>query len=343
MRILITGICGFVGSALARALKRCLSGVEIHGIDNLMRPGSETNVEPLRRLGIDARHGDIRFEAAFASLPPADWIIDAAAIPSVLAGTAGDSRLLVDHNLASIVNVLEFARQHRAGLLLLSSSRVSSISALCALPLSVEDGAFISSHNGLDENFPTTPPISLYGATKLACETMALEYGHAFGFPVWITRCGVMAGAGQFGTAQQGIFSYWINSHLRRRPLRYTGFDGTGHQTRDALHPDDLCRLLLAQMNSPRTTGQRIYTAGGGPANAFSLRQLTRWCDQRFSPHAPTADPTPRPYDVPWVVMDNSAAARDFSWSPRIGIHQILEEIAAHAEAHPHWLEISGQ
>lgn len=47
---------------------------------------------------------------------------------------------------------------------------------------------------------------------------MALEYGAAFDFPVWITRCGVLAGAGQFGTPDQGIFAYWINAHLRRRP-----------------------------------------------------------------------------------------------------------------------------
>ena len=42
-------------------------------------------------------------------------------------------------------------------------------------------------------------------STKLAAETVALEYGEAFGFPVWIDRCGVLAGAGQFGRADQGV------------------------------------------------------------------------------------------------------------------------------------------
>ena len=36
------------------------------------------------------------------------------------------------------------------------------------------------------ESFPTSPPVSLYGATKLASETLALEYGDAFEFPVWV-------------------------------------------------------------------------------------------------------------------------------------------------------------
>src|SRR5438309_7783281 len=93
---------------------------------------------------------------------------------------------------------------------------------------------------GVTGRFSTAAPISLYGATKLASEIMALEYGAAFNFPVWITRCGVLAGAGQFGTPDQGIFSFWINAHLRRKPLRFIGFGGKGHQSRDAFHPRDL-------------------------------------------------------------------------------------------------------
>lgn len=352
MKILITGICGFVGSALARCLKAGLPDVHISGIDNLMRPGSETNVQPLKRLGVDFRHGDIRSAADVSALPHADWVIDAAANPSVLAGLSSDSRLLFEHNLGAVGNVLEYCRERRAGLLLLSSSRVYSIPELCSIPLAVVDARFVPdphallprglTPDGLTTDFSTAPPVSLYGATKLACETVALEYGEAFGFPVWITRCGVLAGAGQFGTAQQGIFSFWINSHLRRRPLRYIGFEGTGHQTRDALHPDDLCRLLLSQMACSRTDGPRLYTAGGGPQNAMSLRQLTAWCDQRFQPWQPSVDPAPRRYDVPWVAMDSAAAQRDFGWTPQISIHDILEEIAVHAETHPHWLELSG-
>ena len=61
-------------------------------------------------------------------------------------------------------------------------------------------------------------PLSLYGASKLASETLILEYGECFGFPVWINRCGVLAGAGQFGKADQGIFSFWIHSFKEKIP-----------------------------------------------------------------------------------------------------------------------------
>jgi CDP-paratose 2-epimerase len=354
MKILITGICGFAGTALAERLRSQAEGLELVGIDNLMRPGAEINRRRMRRLGVRFFHGDLRVASDVSALPACDWVIDAAANPSVLAGV-GDkagSRQLFEHNLASLGNVLEYCRQHGAGLVLLSTSRVFSIDALASLPLAEKDGAFVLdaaralpagvSASGIDTGFPTTPPLSLYGATKLASEVMALEWGGAFDFPVWINRCSVLAGAGQFGTPEQGIFSYWLNAHLRRRPLRYIGFQGKGLQTRDALHPGDLAELLLRQMRCTRTGGQRVYVAGGGPANAISLAQLTAWCDARFGPHPVTPDPLPRRFDVPWVAMDNAHAMRDFGWQLRTPLAAILEEVAAHAEAHPDWLELSG-
>ena len=353
MKILITGICGFVGSALAEFFLERTEGVQVAGIDSLIRSGAETNRIRLQRLGVKFIHGDLRAASDLAALGPADWVIDAAANPSSLAGLAGaaSSRQLFEHNLVALGNVLEFCKQYRAGLLLLSSSRVYSIAALAAIPLEVRDRAFTLdlskpltlglSSGGIGPDFSTLHPVSLYGATKLASEMLALEYGSAFGFPVWITRCGVLAGAGQFGTANQGIFAYWINAHLRRRALRYIGFHGKGYQARDAFHPRDLAALLAAQMNTTRSDGQRVYTAGGGPENTMSLAQLTAWCDERFGPHSPSVELQPRPYDIPWLAMDNRETTRDFDWRLETPLPGILDEIAAHAENHPDWLDLS--
>jgi CDP-paratose 2-epimerase len=198
------------------------------------------------------------------------------------------------------------------------------------------------SSEGIGPAFSTEAPVSLYGSTKLACEILALEYSLAFDFPVWVNRCGVMTGAGQFGTPDQGIFAFWVNAHLRRRPLKYIGFDGRGKQVRDALHPADLAELLIAQMQSGRKSGRRIYTAGGGKENAMSLAQLNTWCDARFAPFIPASDIRPRQYDIPWVIMDNFEAHQDFAWIPKISLPEALSEIADHAEAHPDWLERSG-
>ncbi len=353
MRILITGICGFVGSTLTRALLESAENLQITGVDNFIRPGSELNRRELAKLGVKIIHADVRSATDFETLPAADYVIDAAANPSVLAGVDGktSSRQLLEHNLWGTVNILEYCKAHRAGLILLSTSRVYSVASLAALPVEIHQRAYQPKSGakspegltvaGVSETFSTTPPVSLYGSSKLASEAIALEYGETFQFPVWINRCGVLAGAGQFGKADQGIFSYWINAHLRHRPLKYIGFDGQGHQVRDCLHPRDLVPALLAQMKHHGEDRPRIANFSGGAANAMSLAQLTGWCDARFGKHAVTSDANPRPFDIPWMVLDSSLAQKTWDWSPKILLPQILEEIAGHAERSPGWLDIS--
>jgi CDP-paratose 2-epimerase len=328
----------------------------IVGIDNLLRPGSESNRAALRAAGIEFIHGDLRMRSDVDALPDCDWVVDAAANPSVLAGVDGRSsaRQLGEHNLNGTVNVLEYCRERKAGLVLLSTSRVYSVRHLSALPVAERDGAFVLdperslpagvTRAGVEESFPVRQPISLYGATKLCSEIMAVEYGGAFQFPVWVNRCGNLAGAGQFGTAEQGIFSYWIHSHVRRARLRYIGFGGRGYQVRDAFHPSDLAELIYLQIrrSPPGSREDVIYNAGGGASNSMSIAQLAKWCDDRFGKHAAGADAASRPFDIPWMVMDSRRAADDFGWAPRRSLGSILDEIAEHALEHPEWSALCG-
>jgi len=351
VRILVAGICGFVGGQVALGLQRRMPDADIWGIDNLIRPGSQLTRPALTRARIRVRHGDVRCASDFETLGDFDWVIDAAANPSVLAGMDGrtSSRQLIEHNLIGTINLLEFCRQRRAGLLLLSTSRVYSIDVLSALPLTVVDEGFVpadgtwpagSSSEGLTEAFSTAAPISLYGATKLASEALALEYGSAFELPVVIDRCGVIAGAGQFGTAEQGVFSFWIGSWTARRSLAYLGFGGTGHQVRDALHPDDLAGLIHLQLGRG-TAASGVWNVGGGRSRALSLAQLSRWCRERLGNHSVRADPTQRRWDVPWVVIDSRRAAGTFGWRPSRSLDAMLTDIAAHYADHPEWLDLS--
>jgi len=371
MKILITGICGFAGSVLARTLLEHQPGLQLTGIDNLSRKGSETNLEPLRQCGIPVHVGDICDPAALGVLVPADYIIDCAANPSVLAGVDGRSSSLsvIQQNLYGTVNLLEICKSWNAGFILLSTSRVYSIPPLATLPLSETDSRFAPvfrpqdsqqtsgnvqvvtgipglSSGGVSEAFPTAAPISLYGSSKLCSEALALEYGSTFGFPVWINRCGVLAGAGQFGKADQGIFSYWIHSWKSGRPLRYIGFGGSGKQVRDCLHPKDLVGIILQQLKSQPEECGRIRNLSGGINNSMSLLELSAWCHHRFGPSRSEVDLShsdaneSRPFDIPWLVLDSSMAASKWNWKPSTRLNDVLEEIASHAESHPDWLDL---
>ena len=355
MKILITGSCGFVGSTVALELRKRgeANEVDVIGIDNLSRRGSEINCPVLKQSGVRFVHGDLRLVSDLEAIGEVDWVIDAAANPSVLAGVDGrtSSRQLIEHNLQGTLNLLEFCKARRAGLILLSTSRVYSVASLAKIPVEVVNDAFrpiesaTNSHGlsqrGISEAFPTTAPVSLYGATKVASEQLALEYGGSFGFPVWVNRCGVLAGAGQFGRSDQGIFSFWINSWIRNRPLKYIGFSGHGHQVRDCLHPRDIVPLLLAQMSDAGHKVDPVINLGGGVSNSLSLAQLSAWCETRFGSRKVTADSAPRPFDAPWLVMDCSLANELWNWRAETPIVAILDEIAAHAEANPQWLQLS--
>jgi CDP-paratose 2-epimerase len=350
MRVLVTGICGFVGSTLARGLREGWPDWEVVGLDNFVRPGSETNRQALRQLGVKLFHGDVRSPSDLETLPRCDWIIEAAANPSVLAGVDGktSSRQLIEHNLVGTINMLELLKNWRCGFTILSTSRVYSIRALAVIPVEAQGDRFAPSAGaripgfsaqGVAEDFSTEPPLSLYGSSKRASELLACEYAESFDLPVFVLRCGVLAGAGQFGKIDQGIFSYWIHCYCRRRPLKYIGFDGAGRQVRDCLHARDLLPLITQQITKPRTAAPRVINVSGGLGQSASLRQLSTWCEQRFGPHPIAAEPRNRPFDVPWLVLDSSRAAQVWGWKPQTSLEAIWTEIAQHAEQNPDWLE----
>jgi len=359
VKILVTGCCGFTGFRVLNRLRAAFAGavpsVEWTGVDSLIRPGSEINRRTLAESGVRVIHADVRSTSDMDSLPPADWVIDAAASPSVLAGTDGQtsSRQIVEHNLLGTVNLLEYCRRCSSGLILISTSRVYSIEALRELPLEVSGSAFrvvesaagaallAASNAGVTERFSTAAPVSLYGATKLASEALALEYQSAFGIPVWINRCGLLAGEGQFGRPDQGIVAWWIHSWQQRRPLKYLGFGGVGHQVRDCLHPDDLADLLLLQMTQSATDRPRLLNVSGGASHAFSLRELSAWCAARFGSHDVQSVDSDRAFDVPWLVLDSSRARAAWDWHPQIARDDLFERIARFAEQNPEWLDLS--
>jgi CDP-paratose 2-epimerase len=332
MRILITGVCGYVGSRIAAGVADRMAGVEIVGMDNLSRRGAETNLPALKKLGVRFYHGDMRMQSDLLALPACDWAIDCAANPTVLAGLSADSGCspgqLLEHNLVGTLHLLEYCRGHGCGLILLSTSRVYSTEALAGIPLREDATRFRASppfpsnmrgvsEHGIAEEFSTSPPLSLYGATKLASEVLALEYAIAFAFPLWIDRCGVIGGPGQLARIDQGIFSYWVYACASGRPLKYIGFGGEGKQVRDCVTAEDIADLIVRQVGDPSRSVPRVLNVGGGVDGALSLREVTQLCESFFGRKCAVEHSTEtRLYDIPYFVTDTRRVHEAWDWKP---------------------------
>ena len=338
MRILITGGAGFVGGALARSFLRDSHQVVL--FDNLRRRGSEWNLAGLTADGAVFAHGDVRNSADLDALDGKfDLLIEASADPSVHAGIGDSPRYVLDTNLVGALNCLEFARKRCGALVFLSSSRVYSIEQLRSLPLEAKATRLDLSETaeeipgvgaaGISERFSTDGPRSYYGASKLAAELLCQEYGAFGGLRVVINRCGVIAGPGQFGRTDQGVFTLWVARHHFGRPLRYTGFGGKGLQVRDLLHPDDLADLIKIQIDAWDRVAGRTFNVGGGRAGSVSLQEFTALCRNVTGREVPVdADDVTAAVDVPWYITDHAGISTALGWSPARRPETIVQEIA---------------
>jgi CDP-paratose 2-epimerase len=338
MRVVITGGAGFVGSCLALSFRTEHPTAEIHAFDNLKRRGSEMNLERFRRHDIRFLHGDVRQPDDLAALPPTfDVLIDASAEPSVLAGLDGSPSYVLGTNLTGTINCLELARARAKALVFLSTSRVYSIAPLRELGLDEQPTRLALSAKqtspgvgpaGISEAFPVHLPRSLYGATKLASELLVQEYAATYGLAAVINRCGVIAGPGQFGKVDQGVFTLWVANHVFGKPLRYTGFGGTGKQVRDLLHPDDLFRAIGLQLGAIDRLAGETFNLGGGPGGSTSLCELTALCQKASGRSVPIArEPDSAKVDIPYYVSDFTKAERAFGWRPRKNVEDIVTAI----------------
>lgn len=339
MKILVTGSAGFLGNYVCNYFHE--KGHIMYGIDNLSRKGSRLNLKNQKSLSLFF-YGDISNpkDLSFIDDLDIDWIIDCAAEPSVLAGTDGGTKDLINNNLISTINLLEICSKKKCGFILMSTSRVYSIKDLSELPIDKLPTRFHPTKL-VNEEFSTKPPVSLYGSTKLTSELLALEYSKLFNFPLFINRCGVIAGAGQFGKIDQGIFSYWIYSWLRKDNLKYFGFDGSGRQMRDLIHPKDICDVLDKQMDIREVNEEPIYCLGGGLINSMSLLELTEWCKENIDStnNEPESFPIDRPFDIPVFAMDSKKAENRWNFKITVHTHEILSEIRDYVKNNPDFLD----
>lgn len=234
MKILITGSRGFVGASFGNFA--AAAGHEILGISRSSQPDQGW---PGRHVQGDAAQADLA--AIIRDFHP-DLLLQAAGSASVggsIADPVGDFRATA----ATLVNVLDGVRRSGREPLVVFPSSAAVYGNPATLPVA--------------EDAPIAP-ISPYGFHKAACEILAQEYAHCFGMSTVVCRLFSL-----FGSRQRRLLAWEIYAQLAG-DADALELQGTGTETRDFLHSDDLARAILALMPAVPRRACTILNVGSG-------------------------------------------------------------------------------
>jgi CDP-paratose 2-epimerase len=130
------------------------------------------------------------------------------------------------------------------------------------------------------------------------------------------------------GKVDQGVFSWWLLSHLFGRPLSYIGYGGSGKQVRDLVHVADVVDLVAEQLEAPDAWAGVTGNVGGGRECSLSLLETTELCRELTGNEVPVStEPEARPGDVPVYISDCSRLHSLTSWTPRRSPREILADV----------------
>ena len=280
--ILVTGSNGLIGSEAVEYFDR--QGHRVVGVDNNMRrvffgPPGDTlwNLQRLKRVtrnftpcDIDIRNReriyDLFKEHRF------DLILHCAAQPSH--DKAKEIPLLdFEVNALGTLNLLEATRQYcgDAVFLFMSTNKVYG-DAPNEKPLretpTRHDYASPKDYDGIDENCRIDRTLhSLFGASKVAADVLAQEYGMYFGMNVGIFRGGCLTGPSHSGVELHGFLSHLVKVALSGQTYVVYGYKGK--QVRDNIHSYDVVRAVEEFAQNPRPG--EVYNLGGGRDNSISI------------------------------------------------------------------------
>jgi CDP-paratose 2-epimerase len=282
LNVLVTGSSGLIGAEAVMHFDA--QGARVWGIDSNMRmeffgPQGDTTWNLNRLLDHTTRFShvgiDIRDRSAVDALfaeQPFDLVIHCAAQPS---HDRAASFPLVDFDVNAVgtINLLEATRLHSeaAVFIQMSTNKVYG-DAPNELPL-VEletryDYADPADFDGIDEHCRIDQSLhSLFGASKVAGDVVAQEYGRYFGMNVGVFRGGCLTGPGHSGVELHGFLSYLVKCVVHEVP--YTVFGYKGKQVRDQIHSVDVIAAFEAFAEQPRPGA--VYNLGGGRANSASV------------------------------------------------------------------------
>jgi UDP-glucose 4-epimerase len=244
---LITGVAGFIGSSIARALLK--GGEQVRGIDNFSTGKRENIAEILTR--IDFREADLLDAAAMKdACRGVECVFHQAAIPSVPKSVL-DPRGSNQANVDGTVNILIAARDAQVRRVVYAASSSA-----------YGDTPTLPKHEEMAPN-----PISPYAVAKLASEYYMTSFYRCYGLETVSLRYFNIFGPRQDPTSPySGVLAKFITQMLRgEQPTIF----GDGSQSRDFTYIDNAvdANLLASKAPVDKAAGRVFNVATGTRAD----------------------------------------------------------------------------
>jgi UDP-glucose 4-epimerase len=220
--ILVTGGAGFIGSHIVDRLMD--TGCKVVVFDNLSSGKMEFIEHHLDKTNFSLIKGDLLNTGEIdAACHGVDLVHHAAANPDVRLG-AVDTKVHFEQNITATYNLLEAMRKNGVpNIAFTSTSTVYGEATTIPTP----------------EEYGPLVPISLYGASKLACEALITSYSHTFDIHSWIFRFANIVG--DRGT--HGIIVDFIEK--LKSDAGHLEILGDGRQSKSYLHVSDCVDAIL--------------------------------------------------------------------------------------------------
>jgi UDP-glucose 4-epimerase len=313
VKYLITGGAGFIGSHLAEKL--IARGDQVNVFDNLST-GSAKNLSGIRNR-VEFEQGDIQDKAVIDKLiADSDYVVHLAAALGVF-NIVNKPLESLKTNLQGSEIVLEAADKYKKPVLIASTSEVYGKND--KVPLNEEDDRIIG--------HPLKSRWS-YSEAKAVDESLAYFYYLENKLPIRIVRFFNTVGPRQVGNYGM-VVPRFISAALKNQPLQVYG---NGDQIRCFCHVDDAVRALLLVMDSDQAVGN-VFNIGNN--QQISILELAKKVIEITGSKSeivklPYSEAYPEGFeDMQRRVPDISKIKNALGWTPKIGLDQIIKDIAA--------------
>ncbi len=325
MKILLTGVAGFIGSHLAARL--CDRGDQIVGLDCFDETLYPASLHRLNLATVESRlaqmvTGDL-LDGPLVDRLFAEHEFDAVVHLAALAGVR-----------PSLIAPKRYQRTNIEGTLnLLEAARAKKITRFVFASSSSVYGARDASEVPFSERDPAVRPASPYAATKRAGELLCSNYSDLFGIGTTALRFFTVYGPRQRPERAIAKFA----RHIVRQER--VPFYGDGSSARDYTFIDDIVDGVVASLDACRPGVHRVYNLGG--SRTTSLAELVAMLESNLGKKALLDRQPDQPGDVPITFADVSRAEAELGYRPQVPITEGVKRICQWlvTDGKP-WLEI---